>query len=117
MADQVEVRAGSLIEREREYRQEAEDAAAQLQAAFELAGLPPLPSLYGLATQVGGVVNLGGYNVRATRMLAEWVTEHARCRHRVLTGEAVATADLILSTPRNGPSGVLHGTAIEAIEG
>jgi hypothetical protein len=117
MGDQVEVRESSLIEREREYRQEAEEAAALLEAALALAGLPPLPSLYGLATQVGGVVNLGGYNVRATRMLAEWVTNHARCKNRVLTGQAVATADLILSTPHPGPAGVIHGKAIEAIEG
>ncbi|WP_042421982.1 hypothetical protein [Streptacidiphilus anmyonensis] len=100
MADQAEVRHGSLVERERAYRQDADEAAALLEAALELAGLPPLPSLYGLAVSIGGVVNLGGYNTRATRMLAEWIAEHARCRHRVLTGEAVGTAELILSIPR-----------------
>jgi hypothetical protein len=101
MSEGLDIWTDQLAGVRRDAEREATLVADELEAALKLAGLPPLPGLTGIGTDIGPLVHLGGYNATAARMLAQWITEHARCRNRVLEGEAVATADVILSAPVN----------------
>jgi hypothetical protein len=92
----------SLDPQERAWRAEAQDAVDGLADALALAGLPPLPALAAgriTLTEVGVHIELGGCGVRTVRALTAYLTEHARCRGRIVPGGLVPVASPELSGP------------------
>ncbi|MDH6133990.1 hypothetical protein P3T37_003389 [Kitasatospora sp. MAA4] len=97
----------------RRHQQEAEDAAAALATAFQVAELAELPGLrpafHATGIKQGPHVYLGGCSARLALEIANALTVYARCTGKLVDGESspmlravLADAGVTPALPSNG---------------